>query len=166
VVGPSGWFSGQDQRQVVAGKAEPRPLVEATYLNVHTSGAVKDGGVAVSAVIDDTHSSARAMDPHGFAVVTAHRAGDLATEAAALVSLACAEPIAPVEYNYRDQAQLEVADAAWRGWSDEPGMSAFALEDGVVYHTYSAYARGLDVLWAMLQWLDRAPLGCNEGDLQ
>jgi predicted dithiol-disulfide oxidoreductase (DUF899 family) len=43
-----------------------------------------------------------------------------------------------------------------------PGMSAFALEDGVVYHTYSTYARGLDGLWGMYQWLDRAPLGRNE----
>ena len=43
-----------------------------------------------------------------------------------------------------------------------PGMSAFALSDGVVYHTYSAYARGLDVLWGMYQWLDRAPRGRNE----
>jgi len=75
--------------------------------------------------------------------------------------------VAPVEYNYRNQAKLEAADVAWRGWSGEqPGMSAFALEDGVVYHTYSAYARGLDVLWTMLQWLDRAPLGRNEGNLQ
>jgi predicted dithiol-disulfide oxidoreductase (DUF899 family) len=41
-------------------------------------------------------------------------------------------------------------------------MSAFALEDGVVYHTYSAYARGLDDLWGMYQWLDRAPRGRNE----
>jgi predicted dithiol-disulfide oxidoreductase (DUF899 family) len=41
-------------------------------------------------------------------------------------------------------------------------MSAFALEDGVVYHTYSAYARGLDALWGMYQWLDRAPRGRNE----
>jgi predicted dithiol-disulfide oxidoreductase (DUF899 family) len=45
---------------------------------------------------------------------------------------------------------------------ERPGMSAFALEDGVVYHTYSAYARGLDVLWSMYQWLDRAPKGRNE----
>jgi predicted dithiol-disulfide oxidoreductase (DUF899 family) len=43
-----------------------------------------------------------------------------------------------------------------------PGMSAFALEGGVVYHTYSAYARGLDGLWGMYQWLDRAPKGRNE----
>ena len=74
--------------------------------------------------------------------------------------------VAPVEYNYRNQAQLEQADVAWRDWSGEqPGMSAFALDDGVVYHTYSAYARGLDALWGMWQWLDRAPLGRNEGDL-
>lgn len=45
---------------------------------------------------------------------------------------------------------------------DRPGMSAFALQDGAVYHTYSAYARGLDALWGMYQWLDRAPLGRNE----
>jgi predicted dithiol-disulfide oxidoreductase (DUF899 family) len=45
-----------------------------------------------------------------------------------------------------------------------PGMSAFALEDGVVYHTYSAYARGLDGLWGAYQWLDRAPRGRNETD--
>jgi predicted dithiol-disulfide oxidoreductase (DUF899 family) len=48
---------------------------------------------------------------------------------------------------------------------ERPGMSAFALEDGVVYHTYSAYSRGVDGLWAMYQWLDRAPKGRNETDL-
>ena len=45
---------------------------------------------------------------------------------------------------------------------ERPGMSAFALEDGVVYHTYSTYARGLDGLWNIYQWLDRAPKGRNE----
>ena len=45
---------------------------------------------------------------------------------------------------------------------ERPGMSAFVLEDGVVYHTYSTYARGLDGLWGMYQWLDRAPRGRNE----
>jgi predicted dithiol-disulfide oxidoreductase (DUF899 family) len=45
---------------------------------------------------------------------------------------------------------------------ERPGMSAFALEDGVVYHTYSAYARGVDGLWGMYQWLDRAPKGRKE----
>lgn len=45
---------------------------------------------------------------------------------------------------------------------ERPGVSAFVLEDGVVYHTYSTYSRGLDVLWGMWQWLDRAPLGRNE----
>jgi predicted dithiol-disulfide oxidoreductase (DUF899 family) len=44
----------------------------------------------------------------------------------------------------------------------KPGMSALVLEDGVVYHTYSTYARGLDGLWGMYQWLDRAPKGRNE----
>jgi predicted dithiol-disulfide oxidoreductase (DUF899 family) len=48
---------------------------------------------------------------------------------------------------------------------DRPGMSTFKLEDGVIYHTYSTYARGLDGLWGMYQWLDRAPLGRNEQGL-
>src|SRR4030081_3711449 len=45
---------------------------------------------------------------------------------------------------------------------ERPGMSAFVLEDGVVYHAYSTYARGLDGLWGMYQWLDRAPHGSQE----
>jgi predicted dithiol-disulfide oxidoreductase (DUF899 family) len=43
-----------------------------------------------------------------------------------------------------------------------PGMSAFVLDNGELFHTYSTYARGLDGLWGMYQWLDRAPLGRNE----
>ncbi len=45
---------------------------------------------------------------------------------------------------------------------ERPGMSAFVLEDGIVYHSYSTYARGLDGLWGMYQWLDRATRGRNE----
>ena len=45
---------------------------------------------------------------------------------------------------------------------ERPGMSAFVLEDGIVYHTYASFARGLDVLWTSYQWLDRAPRGRNE----
>jgi len=45
---------------------------------------------------------------------------------------------------------------------DRPGLSTFVLEDGQIYHTYSTYARGLDGLWSMYQWLDRAPRGRNE----
>jgi len=47
----------------MAGKAERRPPVEATYLDLHASGAVKDGGIPVGAVIDDAHPPARAKDP-------------------------------------------------------------------------------------------------------
>ena len=81
------------------------------------------------------------------------------------------------EYNYRSRGQAtDAAPAPERAagyaatcgtdaatfWRDRPGMSAFALENGVVYHTYSTYARGLDGLWGMYQWLDRAPLGRND----
>jgi predicted dithiol-disulfide oxidoreductase (DUF899 family) len=89
-----------------------------------------------------------------------------------------------VEYNYRReppmtesgiggsltrQGEGPVAEIAAGTGTDvatytreRPGMSAFALEDGVVYHSYSAYARGLDALWGMYAWLDRAPRGRNE----
>src|SRR5438093_11981098 len=83
-----------------------------------------------------------------------------------------------IEYNYErgghamdattQVPQPVAANAAMTGTDaatytrQRPGMSAFALEDGVVYHTYSTYARGLDGLWGMYQWLDLAPKGRNE----
>jgi predicted dithiol-disulfide oxidoreductase (DUF899 family) len=65
-------------------------------------------------------------------------------------------------YNFKelDGWQRDPKELPYEG----PGMSAFAIEDGAVFHTYSAYSRGLDGLWNMWQWLDRAPLGRNEGD--
>jgi predicted dithiol-disulfide oxidoreductase (DUF899 family) len=48
--------------------------------------------------------------------------------------------------------------------AEAPGMSAFALSDGVVYRTYSTYARGLDVLLGTYQLLDRVPRGRDEGE--
>ena len=81
-----------------------------------------------------------------------------------------------IDYNYRREGawtlggnEGPVAEIAAMTGTDtatyireRPGMSAFVLEDGVVYHTYSAYSRGLDGLWGMYQWLDRAPRGRNE----
>jgi predicted dithiol-disulfide oxidoreductase (DUF899 family) len=89
-----------------------------------------------------------------------------------------------IEYNYRREAGWQLRsdegmatrmsespvaiNAAMTGTDpatytrERPGMSAFALEDSIVYHTYSTYARGLDGLWGMYQWLDRAPKGRNE----
>jgi predicted dithiol-disulfide oxidoreductase (DUF899 family) len=82
-----------------------------------------------------------------------------------------------IEYNYRREKAWQAPDPSKSGKDgsarmsgtdpatytrERPGMSAFTLEDGVVYHTYSAYARGLDSLWGMYQWLDRAPKGRNE----
>ena len=93
-----------------------------------------------------------------------------------------------IEYNYRREAPLrtrgrEGAEIS-RGTPDgpatfaamcgtdaatyireRPGVSAFALDGGIVYHTYSTYARGFDGLWGMYQWLDRAPKGRNETGL-
>jgi predicted dithiol-disulfide oxidoreductase (DUF899 family) len=83
-----------------------------------------------------------------------------------------------VEYNFRtakwpprpigeeraeDRAVAADAGTDWATFTRErPGMSTFVLEAGVVYHAYSSYSRGLDGLWSMYQWLDRAPKGRNE----
>jgi len=69
-------------------------------------------------------------------------------------------PVSPIVKQFADTCGTDAPTYA----RDRPGMSAFALEDGVVYHTYSTYARGLDVLWGAYQWLDRAPKGRNESD--
>jgi predicted dithiol-disulfide oxidoreductase (DUF899 family) len=63
-------------------------------------------------------------------------------------------------YNYR---QLPARSEAAMYEPEAPGMSTFVHEDGVVYHAYSAFSRGLDALWGMYQWLDRAPKGRNDG---
>jgi predicted dithiol-disulfide oxidoreductase (DUF899 family) len=81
-----------------------------------------------------------------------------------------------IEYNYRREgafrqppegsatalfAKMAGTDVA-AYTRERPGVSAFALEDGAVYHTYSAYSRGVDGIWGMYPWLDRAPRGRNE----
>jgi len=48
--------------------------------------------------------------------------------------------------------------------TERQALSAFALSDGVVYHTYSAYARGVEIVMGFYALLDRAPKGRNEGD--
>jgi predicted dithiol-disulfide oxidoreductase (DUF899 family) len=96
-----------------------------------------------------------------------------------------------IDYNYQRQvpAPASLAGSTVRAWKsaaaggpvaemaamsgtdvptytrERPGVSAFVHEDGVVYHTYSSFARGLDGLWGMYQWLDRAPLGRNENGI-
>jgi predicted dithiol-disulfide oxidoreductase (DUF899 family) len=78
-----------------------------------------------------------------------------------------------IEYNYhREHAQKPAGAGDQNVWGtgvdwatflrERPGVSAFVREEGLVYHTYSAYSRGLDALWGMYQWLDRAPKGRNE----
>jgi predicted dithiol-disulfide oxidoreductase (DUF899 family) len=83
-----------------------------------------------------------------------------------------------IEYNYRPEPAFQVQEggggskcASMCGTDtatflrDRPGMSAFVLEDGVVYHTYSTFARGVDGIWGMYPWLDRAPRGRNESGI-
>jgi predicted dithiol-disulfide oxidoreductase (DUF899 family) len=77
-----------------------------------------------------------------------------------------------IEYNYRREPPFGAGRSSVHAQMcgtdtptylrERPGMSSYVLEDGVVYHTYSTFARGLDGLWGMYQWLDRAPKGRNE----
>jgi predicted dithiol-disulfide oxidoreductase (DUF899 family) len=91
-----------------------------------------------------------------------------------------------VEYNYRREPPMKGSTSEWTLRADtdpvariaattgtdvptytreRPGMSTFVLEDGAVFHAYSTFSRGLDALWSMYQWLDRAPFGRNESDV-
>ena len=82
-----------------------------------------------------------------------------------------------IEYNYRQEPPMRPARDAPRNHTvqanssgvdlptfqrERPGLSTFVLQDGAIYHTYSAYGRGVDAIWGMYQWLDRAPFGRNE----
>jgi predicted dithiol-disulfide oxidoreductase (DUF899 family) len=61
------------------------------------------------------------------------------------------------EYNYRVEP-----------WSrtESPGLSVFLKEgDGRIYHTYSTYARGLDMLNVAYHYMDLVPKGRDEGDI-
>jgi predicted dithiol-disulfide oxidoreductase (DUF899 family) len=60
-----------------------------------------------------------------------------------------------VEYNYRR--------TPWSG-SEAPGISVFMKEDGRIYHTYSTYERGLDMLNVAYHYMDLVPKGRSETD--
>jgi predicted dithiol-disulfide oxidoreductase (DUF899 family) len=75
-----------------------------------------------------------------------------------------------IVFNYRREgagqlsgkaADLTGTDVATYG-RELMGVSAFVREDGIVYHTYSSYSRGVDGIWGAYQWLDRASKGRNE----
>jgi predicted dithiol-disulfide oxidoreductase (DUF899 family) len=97
-----------------------------------------------------------------------------------------------VVYNYQPQPVMDTGPARGKNvaeWNDEggdspmaqiaamtgtdiptytrdmPGLSAFVKEGDAIYHTYSTYSRGLDSLWGMYPWLDRAPKGRNESGI-
>ena len=87
------------------------------------------------------------------------------------VSFTEAQLAAHAEYNFRPTA-IDVSNQPENGSAtdavddgESPGVSTFAREGDVVYHCYSAYSRGLDALWGMYAWLDRAPLGRNESGM-
>ena len=73
------------------------------------------------------------------------------------------ESIAPVEYNYRSKEELERLGQSYHVKGEQPGASVFLRDGERVYHSYSAYGRGLDALLATHSWLDLTPFGRGEG---
>jgi predicted dithiol-disulfide oxidoreductase (DUF899 family) len=69
------------------------------------------------------------------------------------------EAVAPVEYNYRTKAELEQAGLPWFTEGEQPGTSVFLRDGDRVFHTYSSYARGGDLLLGTYNYLDLTPLG-------
>jgi predicted dithiol-disulfide oxidoreductase (DUF899 family) len=69
------------------------------------------------------------------------------------------EAVATVEYNYDDKASLERKGMSWATEGEQPGTSVFLREGDRVYHTYSSYTRGGDLLIGTYNYLDLTPLG-------
>ena len=70
------------------------------------------------------------------------------------------QDVAPVEYNYRSHSEL---GPEWQGWSGElHGISAFLRRGDRIFHTYSSYARGTDVVVGTYNWLDLTARGRQE----
>jgi len=75
------------------------------------------------------------------------------------------ESVAPIEYNYRSRAELErlgLAIGEWEQPFDLHGLSVFLSDGERVFHTYSSYARGVDNLGFISDFLDLTPLGRQE----
>ena len=75
------------------------------------------------------------------------------------------EIMAPVEYNYRDKATLEQLGQTYHVQGEQPGASVFLRDGDSVYHTYSTYGRGLDLLVGAYNYLDLVPRGRDEDGL-
>ena len=73
------------------------------------------------------------------------------------------EKIAPVEYNYRSKAELEAAGENYHVEGEQPGASVFVRRGEDIYHSYSTYGRGLDMLLGVNHWSDLTPDGRGEG---
>jgi predicted dithiol-disulfide oxidoreductase (DUF899 family) len=73
------------------------------------------------------------------------------------------ERVAPVEYNYQDRRTLEVLGQTYHIEGEQPGASVFLRDGDRVFHSYSAYGRGLDSMINTHNWLDLTPFGRGEG---
>jgi predicted dithiol-disulfide oxidoreductase (DUF899 family) len=76
------------------------------------------------------------------------------------------EAIAPVEYNYRVKAEVEQAGGTWWYEGEQSGTSAFLRDGDGIYHTYSTFGRGDDLLLTTYNYLDITALGRQEDRLK
>jgi predicted dithiol-disulfide oxidoreductase (DUF899 family) len=72
------------------------------------------------------------------------------------------EAVAPVEYNYRNKRALEQLGQTYHVKGEQPGASVFLRDGKRVFHTYSTYGRGLDLMLSTYNWLDLTPFGRGE----
>jgi predicted dithiol-disulfide oxidoreductase (DUF899 family) len=72
------------------------------------------------------------------------------------------EAVAPFEYNFRDKTELQQAGMTSFESGEQPGLSVFLRDGKTIFHTYSTYARGLDLLLGTYNYLDLTPLGRQE----
>ena len=75
------------------------------------------------------------------------------------------EAVAPVEYNYRDKAALEKLGQTYHIRASSPAPACSCETASGVYHTYSTYGRGLDLLVGAYNYLDLVPKGRDEDGL-
>lgn len=69
------------------------------------------------------------------------------------------ERVAPIEHNFRDKAELEAKGMKSDLLGEVPGFSVFVRDGEAIYHSYSTFDRGADILDSRTQFLDLTPLG-------
>jgi predicted dithiol-disulfide oxidoreductase (DUF899 family) len=71
--------------------------------------------------------------------------------------------VRPIDYNYQDEETLKRKGETYHLAGEQPGVSVFLRDGDDVFHTYSTYGRGMDLMSGTYNWLDLTPFGRGEG---